>query len=255
MLGMSSSWLGLGYRSFIINQWFLNISVLSFCKSLLEAAHMADTLIFPGRRQWGGAKVEVWATGQWRDRDSPKGCGQLYDRPRQGMRLKPTHISLFMHLFETSCSESVCVFSFQSAEVIPALLCPPIPLGLETSAATSYCLFIPHISVFYLFASYLCSLNSFVLLLLLCGTLASWWLIVVATGCTHARLSGGRVIPRYVSSPDVLLTSIDFHLFLLWRFLSSFSPPSPSCGKKRAHVSVRDIAAEILLFYILSDCL
>lgn len=34
------------------------------------------------------------------------------------------------------------------------------------------------------------------------------------TSSTNARLSRGKVIPSYVSLPDVLLTTIDFHLFI-----------------------------------------
>lgn len=34
------------------------------------------------------------------------------------------------------------------------------------------------------------------------------------TSSTQARLSRGKVIASYASSPDVLLTTIDFHLFI-----------------------------------------
>lgn len=40
---------------------------------------------------------------------------------------------------------------------------------------------------------------------------------------THARLSTAQVILGYVSSPDVLLTAIDFHLFIFTlKILSPF---------------------------------
>lgn len=41
---------------------------------------------------------------------------------------------------------------------------------------------------------------------------------------TRARLSRAKVIPSYVSSPDVLLTAIDFHLFIFT--LRIWSPPN-----------------------------
>ncbi len=46
------------------------------------------------------------------------------------------------------------------------------------------------------------------------------WLIVMAAGSLMHGRCGGIVIPSYVSSPDVLLTAIDFYspplLFLLF---------------------------------------
>lgn len=68
------------------------------------------------------------------------------------------------------------------------------------------------------------------------------------TGSTLARLSRAKVIPSYVSSPDVLLTVIDFHLFIsalriCSHFLFFFSKPQ---NGNRA--TARDCFAEILNF-------
>lgn len=58
------------------------------------------------------------------------------------------------------------------------------------------------------------------------------------TSSTHARLSRAKVIPSYVSSPDVLLTAIDFHLFIFTlRIWSLFFKPQNSNG-----ATVRDVA-------------
>lgn len=72
------------------------------------------------------------------------------------------------------------------------------------------------------------------------------------TGSTHARLSRAKVMTSYVSSPDVLLTAIDFHLFtftlrILSPNLSFFNPQNSN------RAAARDIA--LLKFKIWSDCL
>lgn len=73
------------------------------------------------------------------------------------------------------------------------------------------------------------------------------------TSSTHARLSRAKVIPSYVSWPDVLLTAIDFHLFIF--SLRIWSPPPPLYFKPQNSnlATVRDIA--LLKFKIWSDCL
>lgn len=65
------------------------------------------------------------------------------------------------------------------------------------------------------------------------GTFYVGWLIVMAAGSLMHGRCRGVVIPSYVSSPDVLLTAIDFYsppLFLL--FPSGLPPPLPLLQKK-----------------------
>lgn len=70
------------------------------------------------------------------------------------------------------------------------------------------------------------------------------------TGSTHARLSRAEVTTSYVSSPDVLLTVIDFHLFIFTLRSPTSRPLFPS---KVATAPERDTG--LLKFYIWSNCL
>lgn len=56
------------------------------------------------------------------------------------------------------------------------------------------------------------------------GTFYVGWLIVMAAGSLMHGRCGGIVIPSYVSSPDVLLTAIDFYSFpaFPWGLLPPF---------------------------------
>lgn len=87
----------------------------------------------------------------------------------------------------------------------------------HTSAATSHCLFslVPfHPS----FRSPLLFLNVDIFP----WATLTWMANRHGTECTHARLNRGRVIPGSVCSPDVLLATIDFHVFIY--FFPPFSP-------------------------------
>lgn len=65
------------------------------------------------------------------------------------------------------------------------------------------------------------------------------------TGSTHARLSRAEVTTSYVSSPDVLLTVIDFNLFI---FTLRSPTPRPSTFSQQSSncTRVRHWFAEIL---------
>lgn len=87
-----------------------------------------------------------------------------------------------------------------------------------------------------------CSLSVFPRLdIFVGGTFYVGWLIVMAAGSLMHGRCGGVVIPSYVSSPDVLLTAIDFTLPTFPAFsLGTSSSPSAS-PKKGKLATERDV--------------
>lgn len=189
----------------------------------------------PGGGQWGGAQAEVWETLQWGDRNPPEGCSQLYDRPWQGRGYDPPPTRAFQvqsseveisHCLRTPSERCSLQSRFssplfnlwrQSILFSPPPACPPREVHQRASGTIVFSSFYSHSYVFSQFSCCLLNVDIFKRATL------SEMVSRRGTSSTHARLSRGKVIPSYVSSTDVLLTAIDFHLFIFT--LRIWSPP------------------------------
>lgn len=90
-----------------------------------------------------------------------------------------------------------------------------------------YCLFLFLFPLLHIFRSFpICWM-----LIFLRGTLLSEMLNRRGTSSTLARLSRAKVIPSYVSPPDVLLTAADFHLFICFARFFSYPPKQASAER------------------------
>lgn len=182
----------------------------------------------PGGGQRGGAQAEIWEALQWGDRNSPEGCSQLYDCPWQGrgynppptrafqLQVHPSQVQiphclckhlrdvLFKVVFHLLCSihKGRPFFSHLS------LFCPLREVHQKTPGAIVFSSFYSHSYIFFAPLLFLSNVDIFKRATL------SEMVNRRGTSSTHARLSKAKVIPSYVSSPDVLLTAIDFHLFI-----------------------------------------
>lgn len=187
---------------------------------LTVRAHLTSLLCPPGGGQWGGAQAEVWEALQWGDRNPPEGCSQLYDRPWQGRGYNPppTRASQSQVHPSSSSTDCLCTHLRDGSPFfshLPLLFLSGSYIRRHQAPLSS--LFIPTLTYFSLLSSCLSDVDIFKRATL--GEMVNR----CGTGSTHARLSRAKVIPSYVSSPDVLLTAIDFHLFIftlrIWSLL------------------------------------
>lgn len=195
----------------------------------------------PGGGQRGGAQAEVWEALQRGDRNPPEGCSQLYDRPRQGRGYNPpSSRASQVHPSEVEISHCLCAprerdVLFKVSFHLPrsiykgSAFFSHLPLHVLSGryikghqAPLCSTLSIPTLTCFP--SSLHCLLNVDVFKTATPGQTVSRR----GTSSTRARLGRGAVITSYVSSCDVLLTAIDFQLFIftlrIWSPHLSFNP-------------------------------